>query len=105
MIAADNLPEDPAREVRQITRCAEAHLRAMGTINTIEMPAENETTLGVAFVEVRDGQEAQKAIRLTYLPRFGQVPRLQGQLLRGGEKVGLLTRAIHTPSKPEFGQG
>ena len=64
VIVVDNLPQIPPPST---TNCSvsEGIFAQTGTINTIEMPAENETTLGVAFVEFETSEEAQKAIRLT----------------------------------------
>jgi len=65
VIVVDNLPKIPMAKHDKLAKVLTRIFEQTGTITSLTMPAENEKTLGVAFVEFETNEEATKAIRLT----------------------------------------
>ena len=102
VIVVDNLPKIPLAKYDKLLGVLKRIFAQTGTINTIEMPAENETTLGVAFVEFETAEEAQKAIRLTDGYALDKSHVFKVNSFEEAKRLGSLQEQYTPPAKPEF---
>ena len=65
VVVVDNLPKIPMGKYDKLLGVLKRIFAQTGAISNLEMPNENDMTLGLAFVEFESTEEAQKAIRLT----------------------------------------
>ncbi|KAJ8610599.1 hypothetical protein CTAYLR_007168 [Chrysophaeum taylorii] len=65
VIVVDNLPKIPMAKYEKLLVVLKRIFVQTGNIVRLEMPSEEEKTLGIAFVEFSTVEEATKALRLT----------------------------------------
>ena len=65
VIVVDNLPKVPQSKYDKLIGVLKKVYSKTGTIQRLEMPQEDEKTLGLAFVEFESAEEAMKAVKLT----------------------------------------
>ena len=102
VIVVDNLPKIPVAKYDKLLGVLKRIFAQTGTINTIEMPAENETTLGVAFVEFETAEEAQKAIRLTDGYALDKSHVFKVNSFDEAKRLGSLQEQYTPPAKPNL---
>merc|ERR550514_848938 len=102
VIVVDNLPKIPLGKYDKLLGVLKRIFAQTGTISNIEMPAENEVTLGVAFVEFETAEEAQKAIRLTDGYALDKSHVFKVNSFEEAKRLGSLQEQYTPPSKPEF---
>ena len=102
VIVVDNLPKIPLGKYDKLLGVLKRIFAQTGTISNIEMPAENEVTLGVAFVEFETAEEAQKAIRLTDGYALDKSHVFKVNSFEEAKRLGSLQEHYTPPQKPEF---